>query len=455
MAYNSQDNRFSKVFVLFVIAVMGFFLLRDGLGLKLPIELIVAIYVIGLLLLQSEENIYFFIFLVPLSVGPLLYFLNVLFGLIFILKNLYKININQALIVGYILILWEGMHLLLNTFMGFNESLIKLLGFALVLCITILCISNEKLRPNFVKLTYSWCLGFGGLCGILMLKYIYLFGASDFTLVVRRFGWIPKMLEVSNTTLLINPNLVGRLSILSIFCLLNVLKFEEKHTKIIIFGILCFVIFGVLSVSRSFLLVVFLLVVIYSIEIILNFKSNSKMAILLFMVGIVLVIIATQQMEDTLEFWNRRLQSDNITGSRNVIYKNYVDALSNSFYFIFGSGMQDYIDKFNVINPNIIWSTHNVIIEIFVIWGIVGFVIVTKLFITLYKSLKINNSIIKRTFLPYLPLLGLFLSAQFGQFFISYYHSLPTLILGFISIKFADEKIGELRAEKTEIKNET
>jgi hypothetical protein len=441
---NQKKNKISNVFLSLILIIIGYFLLRDGLGLNLPIELVMFVYLIGFLLLKSDDLVLFFVFLVPLSTGSLLYFLNVLFGIMFIFKNIYKIRINRALIIGWILILWEAIHLLPNALLGFNESIVKLFGFSLTLIIIIMCISNEKLRPSFVKLVFSWCIGFGSLCGILMVKYVHLFGLSNFNSIIRRFGWIPDSLSASSTALIINPNLLGRLSILSVFCLLNILKFEQKHTKKIILISLYFITFGLLSGSRSFLLIMSILTLIYIIEIILNLKSNKNMGVVLFVTGVVLIIFTTKFMGTTIDMLSQRVQSENITGSRDIIYANYIDTLSNSFYVIFGSGMQDYTAKFNIINSNIISSTHNVILEVFAIWGIIGFIIVTKLFISIYKSLKIRKSILKRTCLPYLPLLGLFLSAQFGQFFISYYHTLPTLILGFVSIKYADEKTNKL-----------
>lgn len=425
------------MFMLMIIIIISF-LLRDALGIGIPTMLFFVLYLLGFLILKRKELLQFFIFLIPLSNGPLLYYLNVVFAVLFLIKNMRHIKINRAIIVGFVLILWEAFHLLPNSFLGYNESIIKLLGFALCLIVTTIAISNDKLSNNYISIIFSWCIGLASFCFILLIKYIYNYGLNNFTTAVRRFGWIPASLDSASTSLLINPNALGKLVILTVFCLLTILKYEKKYTLKIVSLIICFILFGLMSGSRSFLLVFFILTLLYMLEIMINFKQNKKMVLITIITVILIAFFAINYMEDTLNMIYKRFQSEDISGTRFEIYKQYLNAIKSSPYIIFGSGMQDYNYKYNLT-----MSSHNFFIEVISIWGIVGLLIVFLWFVSLYKSLNLNQnkSIRNKSILHYLPLLGLFLYGQTGQFFISYYHTLPTLILAFLNIKYVDTRL--------------
>jgi len=398
------------------------------------------LYTLGFLVLKRKELLQFFIFLIPISKGPLLYYLNMIFALMFLIKNIEYIKINRAVIVGFILVLWEALHLLPNSFSGYNESIIKLLGFALCLIVATIAISNDKLSKDYLSIIFSWCIGLASFCSILLIKYINNYGLSNFTTIVRRFGWLPASLDSTSTSLLINPNALGKLVILTVFSLLTVIKYEKKYTLKIIILIIYFFPFGLMTGSRSFLLVFTILFFVYLLEIIFNIRDNKKMGLVIMIISVLILFFATNYMESTLNMISKRMQTEDISGSRFEIYKLYIDALKNSPYIIFGSGMQDYNLKYNLT-----MSSHNFFIEVISIWGIIGLVIVFLWLISLYKSLKPNRNvnICGKSIIHYLPLLGLFLYAQTGQFFISYYDTLPTLILAFLNIKYVYRKLGK------------
>lgn len=440
----NRENKLSMRLIFFMIITIIAFFLRDSISINIPVIFFFIYYAICFFMLERHELLLFFMFLIPLSVGPLLYYVNVIFGLIFIIKNFSWIRINRAVMVSFALIIWEGLHLLPNVFLGYNESIIKYLGFALCLLITVLCISNEKLRGNFYHLILSWSLGLASFCSILLVKYIYQFGINNFVKLMRRFGWVSNLTDISSTSLLINPNTLGKLIILTTFSLLTLIKFENKHSKKLVLLIIYLNIFGLLTASRGFLLVLAILLFAYVIEIFINIKTNKKMAIILLVILVLVLSFSVRYIKPTLDLLRRRIESGNISGSRFEIYQGYLSALLVSPYIIFGSGMQEYTDKFNIDS-----SAHNVFIEVVSIWGIIGLFIVILLFIVLYKSMKIKKNLFIITILPYLPLLGLLLKAQTGQFFISYYHVFPTVIFTFLNVKYADTKIRESKVIKS------
>lgn len=100
--------------------------------------------------------------------------------------------------------------------------------------------------------------------------------------------------------------------------------------------------------------------------------------------------------------------------------------------------MQDYLEKVKDFNYAINQSTHNMILETLVIWGILGLISVLCLFISLiYNSHFWLENSFSDSLIKLFPIIVVILSAQFGQYFISFYHtfSITLLALVYLSIK--------------------
>lgn len=423
--------------LMFFLIIFLLFILRDGFGKNIDDAVFYIAYIIGFTIFTRKEVFTLFIFLLPLSNGPMLYFLNVIFGMTFIIKNAKYIKVTKVLLVCLLIVIWELLHLIQSSFLGFNDSLIKFFGFGLCIITTTLVISNTNLRDDYTQILRAWCLGFGSFCFILFTKYINNFGISNFTTIVRRFGWIPNSLETSSTMLSINPNTMGKLVILTIFCLITMMNLTDIFTIQTLIEIIYFLVFGLMTGSRTFLLVVFILFSIYSLELMFNAKENFKKILILSLVLLLITIIVNKYMQNTLVMISSRFEQSDLSGGRFETYKLYISSLNNYFLFlIFGSGMQNYNYKHGILN-----SSHNLFIEIISIWGIIGFILVFYWMLNLFEFSKMEkNKLSKNKYLyKFLPLLSLFLYSQTGQFFISYYHTLPTLVLAFLNIQYASK----------------
>jgi len=432
----SKKISFRLLSLMFITVLL--FIVRENFKINISLPFFIVYYCVCFLLLKEYELLSFFLFLIPLSIGPLLYSLNVIFGCLFLLKNFNKITINNSMIIGLLLILYEGLHVFINVFLGYNESIIKYFGFCLCLVVTIICISDKKIKYDYVNLVLSWSYGLFAFLTILFFKYVSYYGFIDVFQGLRRFGIVHGE-TTDSISLMINPNGLGRLVILTVFCLITIFKFEGKYMLRIFMLIIYFTVFGFLSGSRSFILIFTLLWIMYIGELVFNIRDNKKNMLWIIFIIIILVFLIYNYMEPVLNMLISRFKSENITGSRILIYKKYLEVLMNSpLYLILGSGMQDYSNKYGVrlsyYSENV--SSHNVILEVISMWGLIGLFIVLLLILTLYKSICIKKNLVKRTLLPFLPALGLFLSAQFGQFFNGFYYSFPTLVLVFLNIKY-------------------
>src|SRR5699024_6614085 len=268
---NTIEKKISNLMLSFIFVIIISFLLRDSFGINIPSILFYIIFTIGFLFLDRKELLPFFMFLIPLSNGPFLYYINFVFGFFFILKNLKYIKINKPVAIAFMLLFWEILHFLPNALMGYEENIIKFLGFGLILIVTSMVISNTDLSIEYRSILYSWTIGFISFVTILLIKYSYHFGISNFSAVVRRFGWIPADLNVVTTSLLINPNALCKLVILTVFSLLTLLKYNKEKSTILFFSIIYISIFSLLSGSRSALLILSILFLIYIIELLFSF----------------------------------------------------------------------------------------------------------------------------------------------------------------------------------------
>lgn len=423
-----------KLFITMIITAMAF-ILRDGFNRNVPLYFFLAHYALSFIFMSRDDITSLFLFLIPLSVGPLLYYLNVVYGLIFFIKNRRRLPLSNVVIISFVLFLWEAAHVLINIFAGYDDSIIKLLGFGLCLLVLAFNPKTETVADSYTKMLYSWCSGFASLCGILLLKYMNQFGIGGFPEIVRRFGFV-RMVDTTSTSLLINPNQLGRQVIITVFCLLTVVHFDKQEKKRAFSLIAFFVPFGLMSGSRAFLLVGFIVGALYLVDNLARFKANWRQILLVLVMPTLIAFFVNHFMGATVGMISRRLASQDVSGGRIEIYGDYLSRLLDSASLIVGRGMQDYNDKYGVAH-----STHNLILEIVVMWGIIGLLIVGLWSASLHAGLELATPVFRKTIIPYLPLLGLFLNVQFGQFFISYYHTFPTLMLALFNIKYADSKL--------------
>ncbi|CAD2079237.1 O-Antigen ligase [Phocicoccus pinnipedialis] len=103
--------------------------------------------------------------------------------------------------------------------------------------------------------------------------------------------------------------------------------------------------------------------------------------------------------------------------------------------------MQDYILKLQNYNSNIFLASHNIIIEVITIWGGIGLLIVSLFLVKLITESRVfmNHDFYHKT-IVLIPLLSLLISAMFGQFFISYYHTFGLLIMSLIILNQEEDK---------------
>ncbi|MEK4091557.1 MULTISPECIES: O-antigen ligase family protein [unclassified Viridibacillus] len=208
-----------------------------------------------------------------------------------------------------------------------------------------------------------------------------------------------------------DPNYFSMYVMISLFLLLYLVKRETNKFYKFLYPLLFvfLVAFGVLSLSRMFLLVISLLLVLLLIKIIFRLKKNKK--ILFFIMSVIgfLVLFSIFFISEFTSILNLLLSRftdfiddpSALTSNRNVLAEQYIELLmSDTKDMIFGMGIQDYH-----LRSGIQLQAHNIILELLVVWGLVGFLVFILFIATFLKFSNVSRFNVKNDFISWLPII--------------------------------------------------
>lgn len=429
-------------FQVILITIMIAFQVINQLIVPLPIFLLYTLILIVFIVIDKSMILGLFCMLIPLSDNLVLYFVNIVFVFTLLIKFRDKIKGNNIILLLILCIIFiECFHVFININNGIDENIVNLLGF--VLCLLPFVFINSIYESlDKIKSVKLFFLGYFTYTIITFIRYYINFGTINVFNNVKRFGFVEESDEIGSNSLLLNPNTIGVYSALIITILLVLIYFKKiKFDFIFIFMFFYSLLIGLMTVSRTFLLILIFIVIIYLFTSIQRMNIIALTGILFSIFAIFILFTTNAQLTEMLS--KRIFESDDISGSRFSIYGEYLKLIfSNENIFSFGIGMQDYLDKVHQYNTFINQATHNVFLEVWTIWGIFGVILVFFTFCLIifnsnfWRGYKKSDCIVKL-----LPFLVIIISAQFGQFFISFYHTFATLMLSllFLYIKEGDE----------------
>lgn len=244
------------------------------------------------------------------------------------------------------------------------------------------------------------------------------------------YGLIKRYQEVGVSDLFIMNNTVDRINgasgdpnyysmyiLLSIiFLMYSLISNKNKHNWILIIMIISYFVFGLLSLSRMYIIIATLLIVILLPIFIKKYLVNKliidKIKILFYItiISIIFIPIFKDMITENISTIITRLQLDNVqdlTSNRNIIFSQYLDSsFDNIFNLLFGIG----IIKYN-IRSEVIAFAHNLYIELLVAWGIVGILLLFIIILAVAFKYIYNNKI-KINTLRLLPLFIILISGM-------------------------------------------
>ncbi|MDO9185597.1 MAG: hypothetical protein Q7W13_06270 [Bacteroidia bacterium] len=366
------------------------------------------------LFLNINQLIYIFVFLLPnqrlltlpdsditlLNIFLIIVFIRCFaFGTILIRKKYFFL---VSLIIIYSFLTYGQIGNISNIVAGFKFSLI-------IIVLLIVFEKNLNDKNWYFHLVIFFTLGclLTGFLGLLFGDKIVIGDTDRFSGV----GGFDADLASLNFSLAFSNFLV--------LMIINKL-YSLKAITIILFLIM----FGLLTQSRSFVLVLAFCILFF---IITSLKSkNTRKAVVMILFGFLILFVLINLIPDSIigklfyGAWERVInpRSGDISNNRFFYWEAYLNILlSNMRYLLWGLG-----STANYLILDIKEVAHNGLIEVVLSWGIVGALIIITTFVYAYKFLKsifIKGVENKLGILGYLPLLVLIITNMTGHAFTS------------------------------------
>ena len=420
-------NKNQLVLIVAVSLIVGILYARDLFGISISKTLLISAAVVPAILMRPASLVYFILFLLPLSSGVPGNFIFPLLAVLLILKK----NITSAGIICFLVVaFFEFIHF---GFYSFRIDLPGTLGY--LTAFFILCYVTTLKDPEVKNSKCILYFTFGLLTFLFAIWYITQINHNVEMLLEEgsRLGYTKRITDSSENVMMLssNPNGIGFFSLtgLSLVFMLFSLK-RIRFWPFIILSIV-FVYVGALSVSRTWLAGMIVLVsMFFFTRGVKDNKSYLRYFIILLLVSI--AIIAMYRNVVFFQAFSSRFNNGTFVtaGGRTTIFKEYNQYLVNHpLQLIFGVGAVHYHDVINEIDN----ATHNGTQQIVIAYGLVGlvaFIVMTiKGFIMNYR---------KGFFVCAITFFIALFYVQTGQL-LNPYQNLYIFLISFVAMRITDD----------------
>jgi hypothetical protein len=409
-----MKNRINLKLIISLIIVTLLVYINDlGIYSIPPIIFITSIVIIAIIL-PLKELFQFFFFMIPFMCsmhGGV--FLPILIS--FVLKSK-KYNVYQ-LLFPFIIIIIELLHLISYQF-KVDFGIFGMYSIVILLFFVFLFrdnITNEEIKKSIKLYIIGTILVSISIVVIAVITYSFI---DIFIGVYRIGGDTDSDIKIGYTKM--NANTLAYF-VITAFSLLLYTKdlFNNKIIKILLLTILT--ILGILSASRTFILLFGLLLVFYFLSS-HRFKERIYFIIISASLIVSAYLIFPTYVDSFIERYTKRFEETDLTGGRNNLFKDYNEfMLDNPDRLIYGTGAVHY--KVVCKQSN---SIHNGTQQIYVCYGIIGVIIF--IFVIIIFKCRYIKYLSRIRIRNYIPFFTCFLFDQSIQFLIPYVLMLPFLV---------------------------
>lgn len=406
----SYKNNRNNVVWLTLGAMLLIVLARLGLGINIPVILLLAISIVPALFGSPSQLLAMAISFIPLATTFQYKYALLLYLIIGFIRFRRLISISKVVPIILLMMIWELAHGFDASFSltEYLRSFAELLFLGFVTSIKWKDIDYKLIARTLAAATIGVSLiiiyiqinsGLGSLMDMLSQS------AAEY-----RFGQDTMGDERSSYNLNFNANQLGFICNMSIVSLLMLIA-RKEHSTLDIVMLCALLFFGMLTLSRTFVVVASFLFVSFVFLAPGAAKQRSKNILLLLVFIPIFLLTVFEFAPSILENFVARNDTDDITNGRAGLMSFYNDHIFSSFkHCVWGVGLQDYGDKIANMYGQHILVCHNSIQEAWVIWGFIGVImlLLTFLFMTT-SSLKWSG---KRPFFALVPLLALIFSSM-------------------------------------------
>lgn len=410
--------------IIYIILTTLLLYARDVLGIGINKNIFIILVISFSLTLKYNNLISLILFTLPLMCGlPGNYFLPV-WCILIIYHQIKRGSFNwQAFAFWGIIVMWE---LCIYGFYSYKVIPIIVIGYlATFLLFCALVTENSKL--DYKTPILSFIIGCCVLLGIIYLILLNDTSLREMDGSVRLGGdFYANTDEMSLKT---NANNIGYLSVTSIACLFTL--FYYKKIKLLPFLILVCIAFfcGMFSVSRTWALSLAILLIAYFFFQKENRIRGYGLLFLVFVIGIYYV----SQNPIILDAFIGRFTGENIetAGGRSDLFAMYNDFLLNHPWNLFlGTSAQIYKEV-----TGIFYSTHNSLQQIWLSYGICGFILIISVYI---RQLRFHYT--SKEYMACVPMLVSVLFLQSIQLLNPHYGLYPIIAAFFVMKMIKNER---------------
>jgi hypothetical protein len=406
-----------------IFGVLLLLVLRDIVGLDINKFFFIIPFAMAVYLLDFGEILYFFAFMIPVASGlPKNYiFLLLLFALIY--KRHFAFNVFQ-ISIPFLVFLAELLHLI-----NFNDiNVIDIGGYIAVITIISIIVFEQKAKIENDKILLFFALGSCSLILIILTSTLEIMSLKDALITGYRFGNVRNLMgDEVGLVLGNNANNIAYYAIIAISSILVLMQNQKTSILTGLSMIFILVFGGLLTLSRSFVITLILLLFMYLMILAKPCGKNIITLILGLLISLFLYNIIYWLFPDLIQNIMFRFQETSITGDRDIIFEQYTSfMMRNPIDFLLGVGLFPMLTI-----TGMKFAPHNAIQQVWVAYGFVGLSFFVYVICNMIIRAK-DGKTIKLFF--YLPLIVLIIFTQTIQFLAPFELMLP-LIIGISSIR--------------------
>lgn len=399
-----------KIFFILCCIMVALLTIRDVGNVNLSKWIFLALGVMVFLFFDNDYMAIFLCFLIPFIVGIPNSYIFLVGLIIFIGKNLKKIIINIYILGLFLIFIIEFLSFIYGGF-----SIGDYIRFVAPLSLISLIIFNDKDNFDYGKMLLYFLFAAVSAELNVIFQSTNLNGLNNLISSGLRLGNTKQLLLEEGMRVSFNPNSLGFLCAFSISILILLLDRNIKHIPIKITLLVFQILIGIMSLSRSFLVILGIIALVYWLSLAESLWEFIKGFSIITVITIGICASINHYYPNLLTSIYARFAVEDISNGRLDIMELYFNVLTkHPERLIFGVGLQGYNEKSGVM-----MSCHNGTQEILITWGVIGLLSVAFYIFGLYEYGMRGASVKGRKIIYLLPLIILIIDVQSGQFFSS------------------------------------
>ncbi len=410
---SAKNNKYSILtrgyFYLGVFAIFGMICLNNFTTLQVPALPFLMVLFIVAIFCDRTEIFALIACCVPFSVGFQYKFGILICLAVYLVKYFKDIKFRWPVIISFaVLIVWELLHVVIGgePFYAFLRSVCEL-----ILIFFIAIISLKYVDYVFIIRVFAVAC-----FGIMVILFIEQLSQNDFVfedIFYRKFRFGQNYEAKDEFGLVFNPNMLG---FICSFCISVILQLIiSKKANVLDFSLLIpFVFFGVMTMSRAFLLCLAVIILMFLFAGKISVKKKLIRAGIVAGALAVIAFLVFLLMPSVVEKFIGRFETDDISNGRIDLFVFYTKHIFSSFKnAMFGIGLQNVGGKLQTLYPDAYEVCHHGLQQIVIAWGIPGFIV-----FAIFTYYIIRNSLkkVKFSILNFMPMLLILVDIQLSQF---------------------------------------